>query len=78
MALSLTVTKLWFSVKSSSVSTQYNAVKCSLSEHCAKDWAAKKVTIFKSTVHLVKTSEFFYFFICILPDYVADDITKEF
>ena len=44
----------------------------------SKDWAAKKVTIFNSTVHLVKTSENISFFICILPYYVADEITKEF
>ena len=43
-----------------------------------KDWAAKKVTIFNSIVCLVKTSENILFFICILPDYVADEITKEF
>ena len=43
-----------------------------------KDWAAKKVTIFNSIVCLVKTSENILFFTCILPDYVADEITKEF
>ena len=43
-----------------------------------KDWPAKKVTIFNLIVHLVKTSEKILFFICILPGYVADDITKEF
>ena len=36
-----------------------------------KDWEAKKVTIFNSIVCLVKTSETFCFFTCILPDYVA-------
>ena len=44
----------------------------------SKDWLAKKVTIFNTIVHLVKTSETFCFFACILPDYVADEITKEF
>ena len=43
-----------------------------------KDWPAKKVTIFNTIVHLVKTSENILFFACILPDYVADEITKEF
>ena len=43
-----------------------------------KDWPAKKVTIFNTIVHLVKTSENIWFFDCSLPDYVADEITKEF
>ena len=42
-----------------------------------KDWAAKKVTIFNSIICLVKTSEMVYFFTCILPHYVANEITKE-
>ena len=41
-----------------------------------KDWPVKKVTIFNTIVHLVKTSEIILFFACILPDYVADEITK--
>ena len=43
-----------------------------------KDWPAKKVTIFNTIVHLVKTSENILFFASILPDCVADEITKEF
>ena len=43
-----------------------------------KDWPAKKVTIFNTIFHLVKISENVLFFACILPDYVADEITKEF
>ena len=43
-----------------------------------KDWPAEKVTIFNTIFHLVKTSENISFFACILPDYVADEITKEF
>ena len=35
MAVALTVTEIWFYVKSSRVLTQCNAVKCSLSEHCS-------------------------------------------
>ena len=42
-----------------------------------KDWPAKKVTIFNTMVHLVKTSDNILFFACILPDSVADEITKE-
>ena len=48
------------------------------SQIICKDWPAKKVTIFNTIVHLVKTSENILFFACILPDYVADEITKEF
>ena len=44
----------------------------------SKDWAAKKVTIFNSIICLLKTSENGLFFTCILPHYVADEITKEF
>ena len=43
-----------------------------------KDWPAKKVTIFNTIVHLVKTSENILVFCLQLPDYVADEITKEF
>ena len=43
-----------------------------------KDWEAKKVTIFNAIICLVKTSENGLFFTCILPHYVADEITKEF
>ena len=42
-----------------------------------KDWPAKKVTIFNTIVHLVKTSENILFLTCISPVYVADEITKE-
>ena len=43
-----------------------------------KDWPAKKVTIFDTIVHLVKLQKTFCFIACNLPDYVADEITKEF
>ena len=43
-----------------------------------KDWAAKKVTIFNSIICLLKTSENGLFFTFILPQYLADEITKEF
>ena len=43
-----------------------------------KDWPAKKVTIFNTSGYLVKLKKTFCFFACILPDFVADEITKEF
>ena len=43
----------------------------------SKDWAAKKVTIFNSIICLVNISENVLFFTCILPQYVADEITNE-
>ena len=42
-----------------------------------KDWAAKKVTIFNSITCLLKLQKMVYFFTCILPHYLANEITKE-
>ena len=44
----------------------------------SKDWGPKKVTIYFPIFCLVKSSENILFFTCILPDYVANEITKEF
>ena len=52
-------------------------LNCELHMHF-KDWPAKKVTIFNTTVHLGKLQTTFWFLACILHDYVADEITKEF
>ena len=44
-----------------------------------KDWGPKKVTIYFPIFYLIKSSEKkSYSFTCILPDYVANEITKEF
>jgi hypothetical protein len=61
-----------------SFETGYIKLERFLPKNQHKDWPAKKVTIFNTIVHFVKTSEKFWFFACILPDYVADEITKEF
>ena len=42
-----------------------------------KDWGPKKVTIYFPIFYLVKSSES-YSFTCILPNYVAHEIAKEF
>ena len=43
-------------------------------DSCAKKYDSSKLTIFISE----KFKKLFYFFTCILPDYVAHDITKDF
>ena len=43
-----------------------------------KDWGPKKVTIYFPIFYLVKVQKISYSFTCILPDYVAHEIHKEF
>ena len=43
-----------------------------------KDWGPKTVTIYFPIFNSVKSSENNLFFTCILPNYVANEITKEF
>ena len=44
-----------------------------------KDWSEMKMTNVFSKISLVKSSNFFfYFFVCILPDYLSHESSKEF